>query len=324
MSCNPLCALRVLLRCVMALLLVAPVPAAAHELSIAEIRLRELGPGDFLWNWGPGGLGRLPQDELSPIWPDGCESNGDRLVCRDGLKGELGIDGVGETYSATMVRITWLDGQERVYTVTENQPQVRLYGAADDPRGAGEVFWAYGVLGVEHILGGIDHLLFVVCLLFLVGFNRRLVWTITAFTVAHSLTLASSVLGLLTLRSGPVEAVIALSIVLAAGEALHRRETLTRRLPAMVAFVFGLVHGLGFAGALEEIGLPQAHVPIALLSFNIGVELGQLLIVAVAYALMRTLRTQPWTVAARAPAIYAIGIVAAFWSCQRIAGMFMA
>jgi hydrogenase/urease accessory protein HupE len=263
-----------------------------------------------------------PRDELRPIWPDGCESEGDRLTCRDSLKGQLSVDGVGETYSAAMVRVTWLDGQERVYTITKAQPQVQLYGAADDPRGAGEVLWAYGVLGVEHILGGIDHLLFVICLLFLVGFNRRLVWTITAFTVAHSLTLASSALGLLTLRSGPVEAVIALSIVLAAAEALRSRDTLTRRLPALVAFMFGLVHGLGFAGALEEIGLPQAHVPVALLSFNIGVELGQLFTVLVAYLLVRALRTFTWTHMARTPAVYAIGVVSAFWSWQRVAGIF--
>ncbi len=115
----------------------------------------------------------------------------------------------------------------------------------------GEIARAYLVLGVEHILSGIDHLLFVAALLFLVGFQRKLIWTITAFTLAHSLTLASAALGWLTLRSAPVEATIALSIVLVASEALQPRETLARRLPAMVAFLFGLVHGLGFAGALQ-------------------------------------------------------------------------
>src|SRR5207237_6123057 len=120
-----------------------------------------------------------------------------------------------------------------------------------------------------------------------VGFRRRLVGTITAFTLAHSLTLACSVLGLITLRPAPVEACIALSIVLVASEALRERQTLARRLPALVSFLFGLVHGLGFAGALKRIGLPPSHLPLALLTFNVGVEIGQLMMVLVAYAFVR-------------------------------------
>lgn len=314
-------ALRALLQAVVALGLWLPAVAPAHELSLAELRLRELAPGQFLWNWGVGGLGRPPQDELVLTWPDGCSTDGDRLTCRGGLKGEVAVRGIGDSYSATLMRVTWLDGQARTYTFTQAQAALPLYGAADDQRGAGEVLWAYGVLGFGHILGGLDHLLFVACLLLVVGFGRPLVWTITAFTVAHSITLASSVLGLITLRSGPVEAVIALSIVLAASEALHRRPTVTRRWPAVVAFGFGLVHGLGFAGALSEIGLPEAHVPLALLSFNIGVELGQLLMVGVLFLLSRLLRRlqrgEHWALLARTPAVYAIGILAAFWSWQR-------
>jgi len=163
-----------------------------------------------------------------------------------------------------MVKVDWLNGQTRVYTLTGNSPSVQLYGSADDKRGVGEIARAYTVLGVEHILTGYDHLAFVLGLLFLVGFRRKLVWTITAFTCAHSLTLASAALGILTLRPPPVEASIALSIVLIANEAITPRETLARRFPAVLAFLFGLVHGLGFAGALKEIGLPQAHLPIAL------------------------------------------------------------
>src|SRR4029077_7138230 len=174
------------------------------------------------------------------------------------------------------------------------------------------------VLGVEHILSGYDHLLFVLALLFLVGFNRRLVWTITAFTAAHSVTLALAALGLLTLRSTPVEATIALSILLVAGEALHSRQTLSRRWPALVAFLFGLVHGLGFAGALKEIGLPQHHLSVALLTVNVGVELGQLLVVAVAYPVYRAFASSPKFAFARAPALYAIGAVAAYWSIGRV------
>ncbi|HEY0954617.1 MAG TPA: HupE/UreJ family protein, partial [Roseateles sp.] len=192
------------------------------------------------------------------------------------------------------------------------------YGAADDPRGMGEIASAYTLLGVEHILGGIDHLLFVVGLLFLVGFNRQLVLTITAFTAAHSLTLASSALGWLTLRAAPVEATIALSIVLVAGEALHQRNTAARRWPALVAFLFGLVHGLGFAGALQEIGLPENHLLVALLTFNVGVEIGQLMTVGACWCLWRLASRWPAARRMRTALLYMIGSIAAYWSWLRI------
>jgi len=174
------------------------------------------------------------------------------------------------------------------------------------------------VLGVQHILSGIDHLLFVVGLLFLVGFRRRLIATITAFTLAHSLTLACSVFGWITLRPAPVEASIAMSIVLVASEALREKDTLARRVPWLVSFLFGLVHGLGFAGALKSIGLPQSHLPVALLSFNVGVEIGQLMIVLLAYVMVRVPISQRLLGRARRPALYAVGAVAAYWSWLRI------
>ncbi|EFK95758.1 conserved hypothetical protein, membrane [sediment metagenome] len=293
-------------------------PAAAHEMSMAEMEVREIAPGEFLWQWTASGT-RPAGDELTPVWPDGCRASANALSCGpDGLSGSLGVEGVGQRYSAALIKIHWRDGQSRVYTVTTAQPTVRLYGSSEDRRGMGEIAWAYGVLGVEHILGGIDHLLFVLALLFLVGFNRRLVWTITAFTVAHSVTLALSALGWLTLRPPPVEATIALSIVLVAAEALHRQPTLSRRWPAVVAFLFGLVHGLGFAGALKEIGLPENHLPVALLTFNLGVEAGQLLVVALAFAAWRLFARYPVIAAARTPALYAIGSVAAYWSIGRV------
>ncbi|MEJ1960605.1 MAG: HupE/UreJ family protein [Gammaproteobacteria bacterium] len=189
--------------------------------------------------------------------PAGCVSEPNALHCSDGLKGTFSIDGVGKTYSAALVKVHWFDGTSSVYTLSAGQPNVQLYGSADDHRGRGEIASVYTVLGIEHILSGYDHLLFVFGLLFLVGFRRKLLWTITAFTAAHSLTLASAAMGWLTLRSPPVEATIALSIVLVAAEALNPRMTLARRWPALLAFLFGLVHGLGFAGALKEIGLPQ-------------------------------------------------------------------
>ena len=295
--------------------------ASAHELSIAEMELRETSRGEFQWSWLASGNRPASQD-LSPVWPDACRAEANAVRCGEaGLQGKLLIEGVGKRYSAALVKVFWLDGQLRIYTLTGSQPAVQLYGAADDARGMGDIAWAYTVLGFEHILGGVDHLLFVIGLLFLVGFQRRLVWTITAFTAAHSLTLASAALGWLSLRSAPVEACIALSIVLVASEALRNRDTLARRLPALVAFVFGLVHGLGFAGALQGIGLPQQHLVAALLSFNVGVEVGQLLAVAVAFSLLQLVRRQPWAPRLKQPVLYVIGSLAAYWTWLRIAAI---
>lgn len=287
---------------------------------MAELELRESAPGEFLWVWAANE--RPVADELSVHWPDACQADEAVVHCGEqGLRGALEIVGVGNSFSAAMVKVYWLDGQSRVYTLTSAQPKVQLFGSAEDQRGMGELARAYTVLGVEHILSGYDHLAFVLALLFLVGFNRRLLLTITAFTAAHSLTLALSALGLLTLRPPPVEATIALSIMLVAGEALHKGITLSKRWPALVAFLFGLVHGLGFAGALKEIGLPQKHLSVALLTFNVGVEVGQLLVVAISFAIFRALSRAPQFVAARTPALYAIGAVAAYWSITRIVGM---
>ncbi len=312
----------VLRRIVFVMMAVVATTANAHELSMAEMELREVSRGEFLWQWSAGDK-RPPADELRPVWPEGCRAEQTMLRCGpSGLQGTLTIEGVGKRYSAAMVKIFWLDGPSRVYTITAGQPKVQLFGASDDRRGRGAIAWAYGVLGVEHILTGFDHLMFVIGLLFLVGFNQRLLLTITAFTVAHSLTLASSVLGLLTLRVLPVEATIALSIMLVAGEALRQRQTLARRWPALVAFVFGLVHGLGFAGALQDIGLPDNHLWIALLTFNVGVELGQLLALAVAWGVWRLVCGQPALQALRKVSLYGIGSLAAYWSLARVAAIF--
>ena len=316
---------RAWLACLMLFGAVLAAPAArAHEMSMAELDMRELSKGEFIWSWGQSGSGGKPLSaDLDALWPEGCVAEAQSLHCGPaGLVGRLGVKGVGKAYSAAMVRVAWLDGQTRVYTITAAQPAVQLYGAADDQRGRFDIVKAYTLLGVEHILTGFDHVLFVLSLLFLVGFNRRLVATISAFTLAHSLTLASSALGLLTLRSAPVEASIALSIVLVAAEALHRRQTLARRWPALVAFLFGLVHGLGFAGALKDIGLPDNHLATALLTFNVGVEIGQLLMVGAAFAVTRLLARFAWFAGARKPALYAIGIIASYWSWLRIAAIF--
>jgi hydrogenase/urease accessory protein HupE len=303
------------------LVLLVATPLRAHEISMAEMELRQVRSGEFLWQW-TAGQQRSGDTLLRPLWPENCREADGVLRCgEDGLSGTLGMQGVGQRVSAVLVKVYWQDGQSRVYTLTSGQPAVQLYGAADDPRGVGEIARAYAVLGIEHILIGFDHLLFVFGLLFLVGFNRRLVWTITAFTAAHSITLALGTLGWLTLRSPPVEATIALSILLVAGEALRKEQTLSRRWPAVVAFLFGLIHGLGFAGALEQIGLPENHLAVALLTFNLGVEAGQLLVVLVAWALMRPLARWAPLGRARTPTLYAMGGVAAYWTIGRVVAL---
>jgi len=190
----------------------------------------------------------------------------------------------------------------------------------------------YLVLGVEHILLGIDHLLFVLALLLIVKGVGRLVATVTAFTVAHSITLGAATLGLVHVSSAPVEAVIALSILFLASELARQRAAgnpgdganLTQRFPWVVAFAFGLLHGFGFAGALSEVGMPQQAVPLALLFFNVGVELGQLLFIAAVFGFAWLVRLS----AVRVPAVwpravaYGVGSVAAFWVVERTIAVF--
>jgi hydrogenase/urease accessory protein HupE len=313
-------ALVAILALILALILASPL--FAHEMTMAELELRETAPGEFLWHWTA--TNELASNrDLKPLWPPACKTDENFLRCGPaGLQGSLAMEGLGKGYSAALVKVFWRDGQSRVYTLTSAQPSVQLYGAADDQRGRGQIASAYLMLGVEHILSGFDHLLFVIGLLFLVGFKRRLLLTVTAFTAAHSVTLGLGALGLLTLRAPPVEALIAMSIMLVAGEALRERQTLSRRWPALVAFAFGLLHGLGFAGALKEIGLPDNHLWVALLTFNVGVEAGQLLTVGAAWLVYRALRQLPVMPPARQATLYAIGTLAAFWSITRSAAIF--
>jgi hydrogenase/urease accessory protein HupE len=217
------------------------------------------------------------------------------------------------------VRVQRSDGTTQVARLT---PAAATFVVEAQPD-ALEVAATYFRLGVEHILTGLDHLLFVLALLILVKGVKRLIATVTAFTLAHSLTLAGATLGLVHVPQPPVEACIALSIVFVAAEILRRREGVTARLPWVIAFIFGLLHGFGFAGALSEVGLPQNAIPIALLFFNLGVEAGQLLFigavltaVATGHLLLRShsLALPRW--AWRIPP-YAIGTLATFWVIDR-------
>ncbi|MFT4769787.1 MAG: hydrogenase/urease accessory protein HupE [Glaciecola sp.] len=233
---------------------------------------------------------------------------------------QVSINGILGGATDVIVRVERLDGTTQLERLQPSQP---VFTVTASP-GPGEVAAAYLVLGVEHILGGIDHLLFVLALLLLVGNVRRLILTITAFTVAHSITLVCATLGWVSLPGPPVEAVIALSIVFVAAEVIHEqqgRSSITARSPWIVAFGFGLLHGLGFAGALEEVGLPETAIPVALLMFNVGVEAGQLLFVAgvvgVAALSKRFLPLSSSIV--KRTVSYAIGSVAAFWTIERVA-----
>jgi len=302
------------------ILLVTGAGACAHEMTMADLSMREVAPKEFVWAWGVPGKNTPISQDLTPVWPEGCVADARTVRCGErGLAGSLAVKGIGKNYSAVILRITWQGEQRSTFTLTKNQPAARLFGSARDERDAWQVAQTYAVLGIEHILSGIDHLLFVLSLLFLVGFRRQLLATITLFTVAHSLTLAASALGALTLRPPPVEAVIALSIVLVCAEALSQKDTLTRRWPGIVAFVFGLVHGLGFAGALKDIGLPEQHANIALLTFNLGVEAGQLLVIGLAWLVVLASRRFAWTADARRVILYGIGSISVFWTLSRIA-----
>jgi hydrogenase/urease accessory protein HupE len=237
-----------------------------------------------------------------------------------GLAGQtLAIEGIAGGVTDVIVRVERADGTSQVEHLLPQRPQFTVKRAT----GTAQVAWSYLVLGVEHILGGVDHLLFVLALLLIVRGGRRIVATITAFTLAHSLTLAAATLGWVHVPGPPVEAMIALSIVFVAAEVVHGmrgRQGLTARAPWVVAFSFGLLHGFGFAGALAEVGLPQTAIPVALLMFNVGVEVGQLAFVACMLGARTVLARLPTTLpewSLRLPP-YAIGTVAMYWAIERI------
>jgi hypothetical protein len=223
-----------------------------------------------------------------------------------------------------LVRVERADGSAQIGRVLPLEPRFVVTASPS----AFEVMQTYTLLGIEHILHGVDHLLFVLALLMLVHGARRLIATVTAFTAAHSLTLVAATLGWVNVPGPPVEAAIALSIVFVAGEIIHARQGkpgMTQRYPWAVAFAFGLLHGLGFAGALAEVGLPQLSIPVALLFFNVGVEIGQLLFIAAVFGVMAVGRwiarhfviPRPQWLWKVTP--YAIGGIASFWMVERVA-----
>jgi hydrogenase/urease accessory protein HupE len=312
---------------------VLPVTSQAHKLQPAFLELSEQSAGVYNVLWKGPLVGNKPM-QIYPSLPDSCRNVTEpvhnpsasafierRLIdCGDGgLVGKMiEIAGLPATQTDTLLRIESTEGQVLTTVLRPDEPRYLVPEAPSKT----EVAWSYLVLGVEHILGGFDHLLFVLGLLLIVRSTMLLVKTITAFTLAHSVTLGMASLGFVTVPQTPVEAVIALSILFLATELSKQQRGeigLTARAPWLVALSFGLLHGFGFAGALTEIGLPQTDIPLALLFFNVGVEVGQLIFVAAVMAalwLLRifTIRWPGWSY--QAPA-YGIGSLAAFWFIQR-------
>lgn len=295
--------------------------ALAHEPTLAVLELYDQGKGRYLGAW------KMPPTDitLKPIFPPHCAWIQPELNCgARGLVGRLSFDGLGSKQSATMIRVVSANGDVQTYMVSAANPYVTV---ATEPGTNlavwGELASTYINLGVDHILLGVDHLLFVLGLIWLVRGRWMLVKTITAFTVAHSISLAAATFGLIGVPTAPLNAAIALSIVFVGVEIvkLNRGEIgLTARYPWVVAFSFGLLHGMGFATALINLGIPKSTLPPALLFFNVGVEIGQLIFVLLVLALMwahrRLQATLPrWS--ASVPA-YAIGTIATFWFLTRL------
>lgn len=311
--------------------------AEAHDLRPAYLEIRETSPGRYAILWrtpriGGSPLGvtpKMPDDAIditSPA-PDSV-TDADQLrwtvMVDDGSLGGRRIEfpGLERTTTDVLVRVEWLVGAHATSLVHPSQPYLVIAPSGD----LRETAVTYITLGVLHILNGIDHLLFVLGLLLLARGPVALLKTVTAFTVAHSITLALATLGLVHVPPAPVEAAIALSIVVLAVEITRQRRGWTgpaQRHPWLLAFAFGLLHGLGFAGALTRAGIPAREIPVALVSFNVGVEAGQLTFVAACVAVVfiaRRLRVPRPQWAQPIPG-YAIGVIAMVWFVQRVAVM---
>ena len=323
-------------------------PARSDELRPGYLELRQTTPDTYTMLFKIPARGddlrlalyvRLPEATKDIRAPRASFGDGayreQRILQREGgLSGRtISIDGLSATSTDVLVRVESLAGAVQ----TERLSPTRTAFVVQTTPGAGEVAATYLRLGVEHILFGFDHLLFVLALVILVGDWRRVAVTVTAFTLAHSITLAAATLGFVNVPGPPVEASIALSIVLIAVEILNARNgapSLTARLPWLVAFSLGLLHGFGFAGALAEVGLPQHAIPVALLFFNVGVELGQLAFVAgvlsliwllhqAASALMEAGLVTRLFERLNVIAAYGIGTVASYWLIERTTAFFV-
>lgn len=307
----------------------------AHDARPAYLEITQTGVDRYAVLWRTPVLSGMPLPvvlrmpaEARDVVPPKVQTLSDSLVERrlidvaGGIAGKrIDFPGLQGTISDVLVRVKLGEGTPSTTLVRPSQSWIEIVPAV----GSLSVAGAYVAHGVSHILLGFDHLLFVLALVLIVPSLRVLFWTITSFTLAHSITLGLATLGIVRIPAAPVEATIALSIVLLACEILRSRQGkigLTRRWPWLVAFTFGLLHGFGFAGALAQIGLPQGDIPLALFAFNVGVEVGQLAFIAAvlaAIALWQRLPV-PAPVARHATGVVAIGIgvMASFWFVERV------
>ena len=313
-------------------LLAGALPARADELRPGYLELTQRGANDWKIVWKAPVLGGLAAS-ATPLLPPFCRVTMDearlsvgalvatgRAACSRTLDGaSVGLAGLEPGFTDTLLRIAPLDRPVQTERLLPGRATATVAAVPD----ALQVARTYFVIGVDHIVGGFDHLLFVVALVLLLQRGWPVVAAATAFTIAHSITLAGTTLSLFGLPQAPVEAVIALPIIFLAVEIVKAQPgcpRLSERLPWLFAFLFGLLHGFGFAGALREIGLPETDLPMALLTFNLGVEAGQMLIIAATLAVITGLRRL--TPAALRPGVlasaYAIGSIASFWFIERI------
>ena len=305
--------------------------AAAHEVRPAFLQLAEQADGSWTLLWKQPVLeGR--QLPLSPVFEPACEAvaagpeefTGSARLSRFTLDCDLSttqltIQGLSATLTDVMVRIDRADGSTVNHLLRPERPSVDL---ADPTPAASAYLW----LGIEHLLFGIDHVLFVIGLVLFIPGRLDLIKTITAFTLAHSVTLALSVLGLVTVPQAPVEAIIALSILFLARElvvAPERRSLLTTARPWIMALLFGLLHGLGFAGVLSEIGLPRDQLAMSLLLFNVGIEAGQLIVIAVMLVLLWLQRRLTESHTPQLAYSWIMGSVAGMWTLDRVVAVFV-
>ncbi len=310
------------------------VPAGADEIRPALLDIKEQKTGLFAVTWKVPTRGDRVL-AITPTLPDSLELLGSPTVQQapgaqierstyknnaESLTGQLiSIEGLAALQTDVLLLIQLQDGTQHSSILRPSSPQFTIPLEASKLEVAGD-YWRMGTI---HILEGVDHLLFVLALLLIVSNFRQLLMAVTAFTVAHSITLVLATLGVVHVPAAPTEAIIALSILFLATEIIHKyngQTSLTEKYPWVVAFVFGLFHGLGFAGALSEIGVPQNEVPLALLMFNVGVETGQLLFIGVVLSLIALFKLLPLTPPPWAARIvpYVIGSIAAFWTIERV------
>ena len=317
------------------------VPAHAHEVRPGYIEITEVARDSFDIVWKQpvrsAGANAVAGLGLRPVFPENCARLGDSrmrrlpgalvekfsLTCYGGLFGQsVGVEGLQRTITDVLVQLALIEGGRYSLRLTADAP-VQTFS------GGGTFLMAYFGLGVEHLVFGLDHILFVLGLVLLVRGWRSLIYVITAFTLAHSLTLGLSMLGRISAPSAVVEAIIALSILFVAIELLQppeKRSALAARYPQAMAFGFGLLHGFGFAGVLGEIGLPRDVELAALALFNIGLEVGQLLVVAAMVLFMRFVKPallahEKWAPALQQVPIIAIGGISVYWLLDRLTGL---